>query len=250
MIMNWSKEKPKINLVIDAIMLFLLMALAGLGFLIKYVLLPGYKRNALYEGDVELYFMGFTRHEWGSIHLWLGYLFLLLLVLHIILHWRMITCIFQQMIKAKVSRYILAIFTAMVSLFLCLAPFFVKPEIVPNQVKHIHRQDIKPFMTIPQMSDVKSASDLEKTKPAIERLHKNQQETHHEGSHSELEIYGYMTLEEAAQQFSIPVKEIAASLNIPQEQCGEKIGRLRKRYGFEMEELKAHIMKLKDNQHD
>ena len=93
--MNWCKDKSKLNLVIDAIMLVLLMAIAGLGFLIKYVLVPGYKRNALYQGDVELYFMGLTRHEWGSIHLWLSYVFLALMILHIFFHWKMITCIFR-----------------------------------------------------------------------------------------------------------------------------------------------------------
>ena len=66
---SWNKNKTKINLTIDAIMLLALMAIAGLGFLIKYVLIPGYKRNVLYPGDVELFFMGITRHEWGRIHL-------------------------------------------------------------------------------------------------------------------------------------------------------------------------------------
>lgn len=61
---NWKKNKTKINLAIDAVMFIVLMAMAGLGFMIKYVLVPGYKRNILYERDLELYFLGLTRHEW------------------------------------------------------------------------------------------------------------------------------------------------------------------------------------------
>jgi hypothetical protein len=66
---SWSKTKPKLNLVIDAIMFIDLMAVAGLGFLMKYVLLPGYKINEVYGSGVELSFLGLDRHQWGPIHL-------------------------------------------------------------------------------------------------------------------------------------------------------------------------------------
>jgi hypothetical protein len=62
---SWSKTKPKLNLVIDAIMFIDLMAVAGLGFLMKYVLLPGYKINEVYGSGVELSFLGLDRHQWG-----------------------------------------------------------------------------------------------------------------------------------------------------------------------------------------
>jgi hypothetical protein len=75
-------NKSKINLAIDAVMLILLTMMAGLGFLIKYVLVPGFKRNTLYGSDVELYFWGLDRHQWGSIHLYLGFVFLFLVLLY------------------------------------------------------------------------------------------------------------------------------------------------------------------------
>lgn len=46
---NWNRIKPKFNLVIDFIMMLVMMAVAGLGFLMKYVLLPGYKVNEVYR---------------------------------------------------------------------------------------------------------------------------------------------------------------------------------------------------------
>ncbi len=74
---NWYKDKTKFNLIIDAIMLVLLMAIVGLGFLIKYILVPGFKRNTLYHNEVELYSMERTRR----IHLWLSFIFLFLMLL-------------------------------------------------------------------------------------------------------------------------------------------------------------------------
>ncbi len=41
---NWC-DQSKLNLNIDIIMLLLLMPLAGIGFLIKYFLIPGLQRN-------------------------------------------------------------------------------------------------------------------------------------------------------------------------------------------------------------
>lgn len=41
---NWC-DQSKLYLSIDIIMLLLLMPLAGIGFLIKYVLIPGLQRN-------------------------------------------------------------------------------------------------------------------------------------------------------------------------------------------------------------
>ncbi len=96
---NRIKDKMKINLAIDAIMLVLLMSVAGLGFLIKYVLVPGYKVTGLYQADVELYFMGLSRHEWGNIHLLLSFIFLGLMLLHIILHWKNDNMYFQKNVQ-------------------------------------------------------------------------------------------------------------------------------------------------------
>ncbi len=238
---NWHKYKTKINLVIDAIMLILLMAIAGLGFLIKYILVPGYKRNALYNGDVELYFMGLTRHEWGSIHLWLSFVFLALMILHIILHWKMITCIFKPIITGRVSRAIIAFLTGIVALFFVLYPFFVKPEVVSFQEKHTHNYNAGKHTKKP-ISIVRDKPPVGNTEnQTTVRLQKNQEECSHKHSHDDLEIYGYMTLEEAAGKYSIPVTELAEALHIPLSQSSERIGRLKRIYGFEMDDLKGII---------
>jgi hypothetical protein len=244
--MNWCKDKSKLNLVIDAIMLVFLMAIAGLGFLIKYVLIPGYKRNSLYQGDVELYFLGLDRHEWGSIHLWLSFVFLALMILHIALHWKMITCIFSRMFRGKASRVVIAVFTGIVALFLSLGTLFVKPQVVPFQVKHIHSHHIEMPLKKPDSTKQEEIPVIHPTRQIKERLHKNQGKYGHGNTHDALEVYGYMTLDETAKKYSISVIELTDALNIPINQSSEKIGRLKRWYGFEMEEIKDTIIKLKN----
>jgi len=244
---NWLKDKAKLNLVIDVIMLVLLMAIAGLGFLIKYVLVPGYKRIELYNGDVELYYIGLTRHEWGSIHLWLSFFFLFLMLLHIILHWKMIKGIFSHMVTSNASRIVIAVFIGTLALFFALAPLFVKPVVEPFQGKHAHSHTARQLVEEPDtivQDDIHVVLEKQQT---TNRLHKNQKENHKEHSHAELEIYGYMTLEDAAQKYSIPVVELTKALNIPFSQSFEKIGQLKKRYGFEMQELKDIVLKITGN---
>ncbi len=244
-----SKEKTKINLIIDAIMLVVLMLMVGLGFLIKWVLLPGYQRSALYEGDVELYYMGLTRHDWGTIHLWLSLFFLFLMLLHIILHWKMIGCIFRQMVARKKTRRVIAVCLGIVSLFFGLAPLFVNPEVTEMPRSHIHAHrsgrisnraqtlfpDPIPSASFEEQSNEKSMVTDPKDKKHVDQEH----------AYEELELSGSMTLLEVARKHSIPADELTRALHIPSYESRERIGRLRKQYGFEMEELKDIILRLK-----
>ena len=97
-------KKSKLNLVIDALLLLCVAAIAGIGLLIKYVLVPGYQRWEIYDRNVDLFFWGLDRHQWGTIHLATGIVFLALLVLHVVLHWSMIVGIYRQLIPNSFAR--------------------------------------------------------------------------------------------------------------------------------------------------
>ena len=62
-------DKSKVNLVIDAVMFLCVMAIAGIGLLMKYVLLPGKETAAVYGRKVDLFLFGMGRHAGGRIHL-------------------------------------------------------------------------------------------------------------------------------------------------------------------------------------
>ncbi len=62
-------DKSKVNLVIDALLFLYVMAMAGIGLPIKFVLLPGKDTWAVYGRKAELFLFGMDRHQWGTIHL-------------------------------------------------------------------------------------------------------------------------------------------------------------------------------------
>jgi len=123
-------SKPKLFFFIDALMFLCLMAIAGLGFLMKYVLLPGRERWAKYGRNVDLYWLGWDRHDWGQIHLYLALIFLALLVLHIILHWQQIIGLYAKFISnAKTRTRVTMVFVILVVLLLSF-PFLITPDVV------------------------------------------------------------------------------------------------------------------------
>ncbi len=123
-------EKSKLNLVIDALLLLCLAAIAGIGLLIKYVLIPGYQRWEIYGRNVSLFLCGLDRHQWGTIHFIIGLVFLSLLVLHIVLHWSMVVGIYRGLIPNHFARWITALILLVVTIFIFAFPYFVKPKVI------------------------------------------------------------------------------------------------------------------------
>ncbi|MFC1675518.1 DUF4405 domain-containing protein [Planctomycetota bacterium] len=123
-------KRAKLNLIIDALLLLGLAAITGIGFLIKYVLVPGYKRWEIYERNVSLFFWEMDRHQWGTIHFIIGLAFIGLLVLHIVLHWQMVLGIYRRLITNRFARWITALILLVVTIILFAFPYLVKPEVI------------------------------------------------------------------------------------------------------------------------
>jgi hypothetical protein len=122
-------KKAKLNLIIDVLLLLCTAGIVGIGFLMKFILVPGYKRWEIYGRNVELFFWSLNRHEWGTIHLITGCIFLFLLALHVVLHWSMIVGIYRQLIPNRPARWIVALILIVLTIILIVFPYFVKPEI-------------------------------------------------------------------------------------------------------------------------
>jgi len=122
-------KKSKINLIIDTLLLLCMAAIVGIGLLMKNVLVPGYKRWEIYNSNVELYFWGLDRHQWGTIHFITGLVFLALLTLHIALHWSMIVGIYRKLIPNVTARRITAIILLALTIVLIFFSFAVKPDV-------------------------------------------------------------------------------------------------------------------------
>jgi len=85
-------RRVTINFLIDAVSFAVLIFLALTGFILKAVLPPGtggigreITGGRGREEAKELLSLG--RHDWGDIHFYLATAFLVLMVVHIVMHW-------------------------------------------------------------------------------------------------------------------------------------------------------------------
>jgi hypothetical protein len=124
-----AMQKSILNFSINAMMTLCMSTIIGTGFLIKYTLIPGQERWEVYGRNVELYLFGMDRHQWGMLHLILGFILLGLLVAHIILHWKVITNVYKRIIKEPLTKKTIAIVFMLLCVLLIVIPFFVEPEI-------------------------------------------------------------------------------------------------------------------------
>jgi hypothetical protein len=124
--------KARINFFVDALMLLVGSLLAGTGFLMKYTLLPGFVRAEMYGKNVDMFFLGFDRHEWGALHLWLAFVLIALLVLHLVLHISWIINMARTMIAGRTAQTIIISAFVLLCLVFMFFAFAVQPEVTDS----------------------------------------------------------------------------------------------------------------------
>ena len=95
-------KKMTVNIVIDVLMLVATSLLSFSGFLLELVLPHCHGKGGLLKTLLAM-----DRHAWADIHLISGITLVVLLVLHIVLHWSAIDGFFRKKIANAVLRYIL-----------------------------------------------------------------------------------------------------------------------------------------------
>ena len=121
--------RSKLNLIVDALLLLCLSAIAGIGFLIKHVLVPGFRRWEIYGRNVDLFFWGMDRHEWGAVHYLIARVLLALIVLHIVLHWKTIAGTYRRLIPGRALRYTMAAALAGLAILFLSFAVLVTPDV-------------------------------------------------------------------------------------------------------------------------
>ena len=245
-------SKGKWNFIIDAIMLVLMAVIAGLGLLIKYVLLSGSERWIKYDRSVDLSFRGFDRHDWGKIHLILAIILGVLLVLHIILHWNMIVGLYKKFFKNRTTRIVIGICFTIITIFLIVFPFMIKVDI-EETLSGRERYASEETETTIKHDTIQGDLPLKKSSERTEQHKKYEQIQHEEHSEHEhhnidpsIEVKGYMTLKETSEQYNVPCDYIKNKLGIPESVSNSsKLGTLRKQYGFKMSEVENIISNYK-----
>jgi len=87
-------KRSTVNFVVDLISFVDLSLLVFTGSIMKWVLPPGTGGlgRELHGGEgrvesIEL-FWGLGRHDWGAVHFWLAVVFIVLMAVHLFLHWK------------------------------------------------------------------------------------------------------------------------------------------------------------------
>ncbi len=81
-------KRDKVNFIVGLISLIVLLALMTSGAIIAW---------PHENGPNETNPLGVSRHDWGNIHLWLGATFIVLMLVHIVLHWEWIKSYFKSL---------------------------------------------------------------------------------------------------------------------------------------------------------
>lgn len=256
-----AKNRNKLNFYIDLAMFIVMGGLIGIGLLIKYVLIAGQERWLIYGENLELTFWGLDRHEWGTIHLILGIILFILLVLHIVFHWKTIKCFFRRYVPSLPGRFVLVLLTVVLFILLIVFPVFVTPE--KESLDRGEGRKMLENMDV-ELSDsirirLKKPKKLESGELEMEVERRNQKkssretsvvpetetepETEHRHLKSSIEIKGNMTLNDVSRQFGVELSVLRKELNLPESvSANERLGRLRKRYIFTMGDVKTVVM--------
>ncbi|MCE5345011.1 MAG: DUF4405 domain-containing protein [Bacteroidales bacterium] len=244
-----GSNRIKLNLSIDIIMFLLLVPLAGIGFLMKYVLISGQERNILYGTKVDLEFLGLTRHQWGTIHLVISIFFMVLLLFHVVLHWKMIVSFSQQAVQSKAIRISVAMFLTFFGLVILFYPFFITPKQVPAEPKYRNRNnDILPSSNIDYGIIPLENFPVQQTEIIKNEIIGSEKNYSENKEYEEFQVYGYQTLKFVAQKYKVPVSQIARDLDIPENLSGERLSKLKKLYSFTMTDVRKSIADYKKRQ--
>jgi hypothetical protein len=140
----------------------------------------------------------------------------------------------------------IALMFGFVCVFFVLGPFLVKPQVVPLERNHLHKNPEghkAPLnRAVNDIEILRQDTSLSVNQTAVhqkKRVNAENQEINN------IEVFGYQTLQYVADQYNADVIKIAAEFNIPEHLVGEKLGRLKKIYPFTMDDIRNSILKNK-----
>ncbi len=199
-------KRNTMNFWIDLFTFIVLFAKIWTGLLVHYVLPPGQGRGHALE------LWGLNRHAYGVIHFYLAIAMIVLVVIHVWLHWswicNTIACLLNK--ELNPSRYSLyaIMFLVVATLLTTASLVLVKTQVV----------DIRDG-TNAYSADVKSEQ------------------------HGDEIIIGRTTLIEAANIGNMSVEQLVDKLNLPKNvDPEERLGRLKREYGFEIQDVRKIVL--------
>jgi len=218
----------KKNFIIDLLSYVGFVLLLGTGLILKYILPHGSGR-IISEGTgrasgekLITTLWGMTRDQWGQVHFWIAIAILVMLLFHLILHWRWIVCGLRGRKRppdAHGGRAALGIAGMFGILALILLPFLTPTE----------------EATRSQLLERTKAFDSLDAQKSVEPL-TNETKAHDES------IMGSMSLMEVQNETGVPYTFILKELGLSEDISPDmKLGRLRRTYGFSIEDVRKIV---------
>ena len=213
-------KRTTLNRITDALAFAGFVFVVATGFLLHYLLPPG---SGSLHGVVTGYgaaerpvtlLWGLTPHDWGNIHFWIALGLMLVLALHLVLHWRWI----RSSIRGRAhSGSGIRVGLGIVGV-LSLAAIAITPWLSPTT-----------YVSRAQLSEsVAEERPLTPHKPTSP------------------DTRGMMTLKEIEDLTGVPTVYLLEHLSLPHDVSpDERLGRLRRIYGFTMQDVRRIVVEYK-----
>jgi hypothetical protein len=215
-------KKSDWQYLVDTLLFINILGIVFIGFLLGLILPKGPS-----VAESEKYFLGLHRHDWGDIHFFLSIAFTALVIIHLIFSWKWIKAKAKQIFKtawlpALISTSILALATP-----LLIWSFW--PKYAEKYAEHgLGTRAIN------------SASYLSGTD-----TWEDQSPVHSQEDQGYIVVTGQMTLADVEKAAGLSAQEIKEELGLPKRvRTDETFGRLRKRYGVQLQDIRDIIAEL------
>jgi len=219
---NLKMKKSNWQYLVNTLLFTCMVCIAFIGFLMGFFLAQGPAVN-----EADKYLMGLHRHQWGNIHLYISIVFSILIIIHIIFDWKWIKGKAQKLFK---KRWGTALILTAIAPFLVLFLFwYFYPKYPASYEDYGKRAGEK----------MRQTEQLKKGHQILDEIVLQDEERGY------LIVTGQMTLLDVEKATGISARRIADELGLPSKiSFKDTLGRLRRRYSFTLDEVRAIITEL------
>jgi len=245
-------NRNKLNLVVDVLGYFCMMALASTGLILLYRLPPG--TGGRHGGETALTLLGLGRHDWGGVHFYIAVALLLLVVLHVALHWQWVKHTLGSLCRRAAQKpgtghpgAMSLIVLGLVGACLIAAPWLLAVQQAQRREhSSSHGKDGRAELTSDE-SDVRGPHESPRRSHGSDAGHvtESQEERGHE--EHDRSITGQSTLAEVAEMAGVPVERLMAEFELPSRTPqDERLGRLRREHGLTIPDVRDAVTRLRN----
>jgi hypothetical protein len=247
-------SRTGLKYLVDTLMFLCILGVAGIGFMMGYAIPEGPG-----GGGGSKFFLGIHRHQWGNIHLYLSLAFTALLVVHLVLSWSWIKgkarSLFGKAWKAALGLTLLAALLVPFLFWLAMpkndpayAEYGAGVGLRWRQEAAVERavKSPQPAPEVPAGAEPRTAPESAAPGEApVAAEPPKAVAGHSEAGTAEVVITGQMSLRDVERATGVPAQDIIARLDLPPDvPLDEMLGRLRRRYGFEIEQVRVAVADL------